>query len=144
MAITATSRLCPSCRSLLPADGAPVCTHCGKLAIPLIADWPDAMRRYLTLLTVADASSPLINHTQQERWQWILQSRFRMRQYGSVIIPLAATPDDCYPIAVRALDAWENAGRPSDFDAIIATRDKLSIRHSPNIDAPTALVGLGA
>lgn len=144
MAITATSRLCPSCRSLLPADGAPVCTHCGKLAIPLIADWPQAMRRYLTLLTVADASSPAINLTEQERWQWLLQNRFRARQYGSVIIPLAATPDDCYPIAVRALEAWENAGRPSDFDAVIRTRDTLRIRDLANIDAPTALVGVGA
>ena len=137
--ITATSRLCTICRHLLPTDGAAVCTHCGKLAIPLIADWPQAMRRHLTLLTVADVSSPFINRTAQEQWQWLLQNRFRARQYGSLIIPLAASPDDCYPVAVRALEAWENAGRPTEFDAVLATRDTLRVRETPHIDAPTAM-----
>jgi hypothetical protein len=144
MAITASTRLCTSCRAILPDAGAPVCAHCGKVAIPLVADWPQAMRRYLTLLTVADASSPFTNHTDQQRWQWLLLSRFRLRQYGSLIVPLAASADDCYPVAIRALEAWENAGRPSDFDAVIRTRDTLRIRDTANIDAPTALVGVGA
>jgi hypothetical protein len=144
MAITTTSRVCSSCGRLLPEKGAPVCAHCGILAVPLIAEWPQGLLLALPHLVVARKLSTLLGATRQRQYEWLMRSTFAGERYGQVILPLAATPADCYPIAVRFADAWERASRPKDPETTARLLRELRVVTTPSIDAPTALVGLSA
>lgn len=139
--ITATSRGCTSCGRLLPEPpAAPVCSSCGVLACVPLAEWPAGAKRFLTLLTLADAVAMLLEHTEQARWEWILRKAIRGRWYGARLVPHTAPAADCFPVALRLVEAWEAAGRPTDFASVARIRGETWTRNEPTLHPRTPAI----
>lgn len=99
--LTATSRLCGSCHTLLPAPpDAAVCTCCGRVAVPLHADWPPGFKRFLVGRLLESFFAPFGRHSEQYRWERLLHAVIAGRQWETRIIPYAASPEDCFAEAL--------------------------------------------
>lgn len=109
--ITATSRMCSACRTLLPEPPEPqVCTRCSRVAVPLYTDWPPGMRRWLLGKFVAGFFAPWSTATEQYRWERLLSAVMHGRQWGTKVLPRAAALADCYAVACEEVKAWETKG----------------------------------
>lgn len=112
--ITEATRLCGTCRRLLPEPpAAPVCAACSRVAVPLHTEWPKGMKRWLLGQLVRQFFAPWARATDQYRWEQLLRAVVAGRQWGVRLVPFASAVEDCYPVALQQLTQWEAAGSPS-------------------------------
>jgi hypothetical protein len=112
MTLSATSRVCPICATLLPSDPPHVCPTCSALGVPLLEDWPPLLTTWLHGKRLAAFYAPLGRFTVQQRAERLLVSVIAGQQWGTRIIPRAALASDCYVVAVQELERWKAAGMP--------------------------------
>lgn len=119
--ITATTRRCPRCTTLLDGDEK-ACPTCGREQAPPISVWPDGSKRFLFLLTIVDALWSKLEATEQQQFEWILENAMRGKFYEGRLVAYAATAAECYAEFVILLAKWHAAGAPTDFAAIARLR----------------------
>lgn len=112
MTITATSRVCPVCATLLPSEPPHVCPTCSALGVPLLEDWPPLLTVWLHGMRLAAFYAPFARATAQQKAERLLVSVIAGKQWGSRIVPRAALASDCYVVAVEELAKWKAAGMP--------------------------------
>lgn len=85
------------------------------VALPPIGEWPVELPRWLYSRPLEAFFAPLHGMSPEQQMHQLLLSAIRGRQWGSQIIPRAATPAECYPVAVREAARWSGAGSPLPF-----------------------------
>jgi hypothetical protein len=110
--ISATTRVCPVCTTLLPSEPPHVCPTCSALGVPLLEDWPPFLVAWLHMKRLAAFYAPYARLTAQQRAERLLVSVIAGKQWGSRIVPRAALASDCYVVAVEELAKWKAAGMP--------------------------------
>jgi hypothetical protein len=117
--------LCRQCRTTF-ALTEPACPNCGRAACPAHTTWPAGAKRLISLLVLVDAVAEV--HGEQVRWERLLSNSFKGRRYGDVMLEWAADPAAAYQVLEKAIEAWQAAGSPNDFDALLQIRNGIRIR----------------
>lgn len=118
VAISVHSRLCTSCRRLLPEPPAPpTCGHCGRTHVLVFSEWPLVLRWWLAAEHLNVRFYPW--KSPQSVWEDLLRDTFNGSRWGSAgpnrrypEFSMDATPEQVYARALVEADKWKLAGRP--------------------------------
>lgn len=116
MTITATTRVCPACRRILPSDPPHVCAHCATLAVPPLDEWKTDLRVWLAAMAVERKMAPHRKGTPLQRWTALMKSIVAGHQWDGHVLPYACSDADAYAVAVRQVERWIAAGRPDLYE----------------------------
>lgn len=109
--VTALTRACVGCKHFV-YEGEIACTHCGRIPVPLVRDWPADLLEWIPERRARNSVSHLVHHTEQEKWQFLLETTYAAGTYDGIILPHFASAADCLPIALRECVEWVKAGKP--------------------------------
>lgn len=116
MTLTAASRCCKACGTLLPSDPPHVCTQCSRLAVPPLEDWSVDLRLWLADQQMRHALNPHVRGSALNRWCALLTGVIAGRRWGSRLVPQAVSVEDAYRIACEETAKWVEAGRPEFYE----------------------------
>lgn len=121
--ITELTRLCTSCRALLPDPPAvPACPKCGALHVPLIAAW-DPRVQYFLAACYTSRHAFLSFDSAQLAMEKLLQVTFNYagsgpNPFGHLRVNHATPAVQLYPMAVQLAAHWRSVGAPIGHDLL--------------------------
>ena len=113
MTLSATSRVCPICATLLPEAPPFVCAKCATLGVPLVEDWPPHLVTWLHMMRLRQMEAPWARFTVQQKYERLLHAVIAGETWHGQVVPLAASALDCYAIAVAGYERWVASGMPA-------------------------------
>lgn len=121
--ITALTRACTICHTVLPDGELPACTHCGRIAAPRHTEWPAALKWWLVRELLRRHLHSWI--TEQVLWERMLRDALTGATKGpnpyGLPISTATPVAELYPLALERATAWRLAGSEI-VPAVPATR----------------------